>query len=512
MEREKLDPGKIQTGFDRLIARLAPTLACKRMYARVALETAVRSYEGAKKGPRTDGWVTSGGSANAEIGADAGTLRERARALVQDNGWISSAIDTLEEKIIGTGLKLQLQGPGNEKLLEDWKAWSESTECDSEGNLTLAGIASLVVRSNVEGGEALIRRRPRRSSDGLTVPLQLQFLEPDYLDSSRDTSRTDSGGKIIQGIEFDRLGRRIAYHLFREHPGDMEWSSDWTSKRHTADKVAHVFKVKRGNQARGVTWLHALVHKMRGLDEFGDARLVQAKIAACFAGVLYDMEVPDNIPSSEDFETMTVRPGTLMRAPSGLGVTFPNPPSFVDAAEHVRGILLCASSCLGLTYEEMTGDYSGTNYSSGRMAFIASDKKRKGFTKKTLVPQFYDQVFRWFLFARGMASGEFQEGLKWSWAPPRRELVDPLDETEAKAMNIEKGLKSWQETIREDGGDPDEVLGQFIEDEQRFEKAGLPVPWRAEVAEPAEPGADAKKDDKKKAKKEAKAKEKSGAK
>ncbi len=70
----------------------------------------------------------------------------------------------------------------------------------------------------IEAGEVLVRRRLRRSSDGLAVPLQLQVLEADFLDA------TKSGGlgkrRLVQGIEFDAIGRRRAYWLHAEHPGD----------------------------------------------------------------------------------------------------------------------------------------------------------------------------------------------------------------------------------------------------------------------------------------------------
>ncbi len=32
---------------------------------------------------------------------------------------------------------------------------------------------------------------------------------------------TPGGNVIRQGIEFDRIGRRVAYHLLRRHPGDV---------------------------------------------------------------------------------------------------------------------------------------------------------------------------------------------------------------------------------------------------------------------------------------------------
>ncbi len=70
----------------------------------------------------------------------------------------------------------------------------------------------------VEAGEVLVRRRLRRASDGLPVPLQLQVLEADFLDATK--SNNVGAGRIVQGIEFDPVGKRRAYWLHPEHPGD----------------------------------------------------------------------------------------------------------------------------------------------------------------------------------------------------------------------------------------------------------------------------------------------------
>ena len=65
-----------------------------------------------------------------------------------------------------------------------------------------------------------LRFRPRRPEDGLIVPLQLQMIPSEMLPLTR-TEQVLGGNTIRQGIEFDRIGRRVAYHFLRRHPGDM---------------------------------------------------------------------------------------------------------------------------------------------------------------------------------------------------------------------------------------------------------------------------------------------------
>lgn len=81
------------------------------------------------------------------------------------------------------------------------------------------GLQALACRAMFDGGECLIRLRPRRPEDGLTVPLQLQLLEPEHLPITLNRNLS-SGNQVHAGIEFDALGRRMAYHPYRSHPED----------------------------------------------------------------------------------------------------------------------------------------------------------------------------------------------------------------------------------------------------------------------------------------------------
>src|SRR3546814_19484327 len=94
----------------------------------------------------------------------------------------------------------------------------------------------------VIGGEAFVRFRLRRKTDGLTVPLQLQVLEGDYVpfDKNEDLG---GGAYIEQGIEFDRIGRRVGYWMFRQHPGDPSnrGFQNATPIRVPASEVLHIY-------------------------------------------------------------------------------------------------------------------------------------------------------------------------------------------------------------------------------------------------------------------------------
>ena len=57
----------------------------------------------------------------------------------------------------------------------------------------------------------------------------------------------EDGGRIVQGIEYDRDGRRVAYWLHPDHPGDgvLLRAKQYKSVRVPADTVAHLFERQR---------------------------------------------------------------------------------------------------------------------------------------------------------------------------------------------------------------------------------------------------------------------------
>ena len=209
-----------QTWLDRAISWVSPQRGLQRTRARMAADV-LMSYEGARTDRRASGWWTTDSSANAEIGPALARLRQRSRDLVRNNAYAARAIGELAGQSIGTGITAQARPAGGDpeltKQINDaWRIFVD--ECDADGQLDLYGLQRLAARTVFESGEVLIRFRPRFYDDGFHVPMQIQVMEPDYIDTAL-TQETKTG-RIVQGVEFDLLGRRIAYWLFPEHPVD----------------------------------------------------------------------------------------------------------------------------------------------------------------------------------------------------------------------------------------------------------------------------------------------------
>ena len=242
--------------LDRTVGLFSPRRGLARARYRQALAMAARSYEGAGVGRRTEGWRTPGTGANSEIAVALPRLRDRSRDLVRNNPHAAKAVQALVSNLVGTGIVARARS-GHPKRNEAADAlWSRFVrQCDADGRTDFNGLQALVARTMVESGECLVRLRPRRRDDGLVVPLQLQVLEADHLDSTRSAD-LPGGGFIQQGIEFDGLGRRVAYWLYPVHPGEVASfrRRSLQSRRIPARFVAHVFERLRPGQERGVPW------------------------------------------------------------------------------------------------------------------------------------------------------------------------------------------------------------------------------------------------------------------
>lgn len=355
--------------LDRLLIGIAPQWGLRRVRARAAAQLVARHFEAASGGRRTSGWRRSSSDANVANGPALAALRELSRDLRRNNGWAKRGIQAIVNNTVGWGI---LPKPDDrsrrraEQAIALWNAWASSTSCDYDGRLSFYGLQRLAMETIAESGEVLIVRQPAATRDGLAIPLRLQVLEPDYLDTSRDGMIGESGGPVIQGVEFDKQGRRVAYWLFGAHPGGAGLAttlgSSLTSTRWPAERVMHIYRVDRPGQIRGVPWLASAITRLKDFDDFEDAELMQQKVAACFGAFVTDngdptvsaLGQPTTGLNGEQLEQ--IEPGHIAYLPPGKTVQFSTPPSVQDSAFTARALRRIAVS-LGVTYEELSGDY-----------------------------------------------------------------------------------------------------------------------------------------------------------
>lgn len=453
---------------------MAPSWGRSRVQARVL----ARHFEAASVGRRTSGWSRTFTDANrAASGATLDRLRAQARDLVRNNPWARRGLRRIVTNTVGWGIRPKAAGRNAARIAELWKRWAETTECDAAGRLTFYGLQKLVMRTIVESGEVLIRRRFRRPGDGLAIPMQLQVLEPDYIDTSKDAIKGVAGGDIIQGVEFDAIGRRVAYWLFDQHPGGSGLMGTAASRRIPADGVLHIFDQERAGQVRGTSWFAPVDVRLHEFDEFEDATLMKQKISACMAAFVTDLDgtgasLGGSGTSASGQPLDSLEPGMIMSLPVGKQVQIANPPQATDHQSFSATALRGVAAGLGVTYEDLTGDYSQVNYSSARMARIAHCADVHDWRWNMLIPQFCTPAWEWMIDALALV-GEDVNDAPVLWTPPPLPMLDPQKEGAATMQAVRMGQMTLDEMVREQGLDPDEHWAEYADGVKRLDKLGI---------------------------------------
>ncbi len=467
--------------LDRLIIRLAPTYGLNRLRSKTTARLALRGYDAAGSGRRTAGWHRSSTDANGAAAGSLVRLRELSRDLRRNNGWAKRGIQVISSNSVGWGIKAKAKAETPElakNAISLWDSWANSKACDFDGRLTFTGIQRLVMDTVVESGEALILKEAANASDGLPVPLRIRVVEPDYIDT-RKTGNTESGGKIINGIELDGRGRRVAYWIYYEHPGALVSGTHATlsSRRIPDADVIHVFQVDRAGQMRGVPWLSSAIAKLNDFDDYDDARLMQAKIAACFGAFVTDIDGAGSAigeQSGDDEEELleTLEPGHIEYLQPGKSITFPTTPNVSDHGAFSETQLRRIAASLGVTYEDLTGDYSRVNFSSARMARLAHWNNINEWRWNMLIPQLCDGVWSWFAELAAPLQG-WKSTPTAEWSPPPMPMLSPEKEGLAYTRLIRSGVITYAQAVRERGEDPEGHIAEIQEWNNKLDAAGI---------------------------------------
>ncbi|EMR4108553.1 phage portal protein [Stenotrophomonas maltophilia] len=465
--------------LDRVIGAISPQAALKRHRARATLD-AVRAYEGAS---RTDGWRVrrAGASANADHLADARELRNRARALVQNVPYCARSLQVLVSATIGTGITPKAEGPNASALDILWGRWADVA--DADGKSDIYGLMATAYRAMEQDGEVMIRRRTRRQSDGLAVPLQLQVLEIDWLDGNKNGSAS-GGGQIINGIEYDAIGRIRGYWLFGAHPGEaVRGSVRLSSSLVPASDIIHLYNPVRPGQGRGITRFAPVIARVRDLMLYEDAELarknLEARLGVIVSGDIDSMSNADDDGPSQlgsDRDQVT----DLGPLPSG-GVTHitgatafqtvePKPAGgYVEYCKFNAHIITAG---IGVPYESATGDMREVNFSSARIRQMEFRRDCEQMQWLVLVPQMCKPIWRWFDEAAALGGGVRSTGSTADWSTPRWDYVNPKQDIESEIAAMGAGLNSPSEALRRRGYDPDAVYVEMGKDFKRMKETG----------------------------------------
>lgn len=428
----------------------------------------------------------------AEAPAALTQARSRERFYGENNAYVRAAHRSLVTHLVGAGIVGASTHPDTEAqtLLAD--AWGRfCNECDHDGLTNMGGLQSALTLDMIRDGEglALMRNTPRG--------LRIQRLASDQIDDAQ--TRDLGGGAFIQsGVEFDSEGQKVAYHLFPANPANAS-GMNVQSVRVSADDVLHVFEQRGAGQCRGLPWGVAAIKRAGEIDQLEDALLVGAKVGAMLAGFIQDDMGTAPFPFDAEEQngsqiTASLEPGTLQRLGPGQKVTFTSPQQAAQGVDFLASQIRAIASAYGVPPQFVDSDYARANFSSLRSSLAIYAARLDQIVHTILRPMLLDRIWRrWItteILAGRIEAPDFESNADaWfgvEWFAPAPPTPDDLKAAQADVLQIQHGLKSRAQAIRERGYAPEALDAERAADAARAETLGLNAPAERDQSEDEE--------------------------
>ncbi len=431
-------------------------------------------------------WGSDAEHINTDTSAGLATARARSRDAARNYGTARRFLGMVHSNVLGPfGVRYQsrvrtgagsLKSSVNDNLESAWKAWGSRGACDVTGRYSWKQVQRLVLRHVAVDGEVLIRFLPGRGPHRI----QIQIIRADALAITLHQDLS-GGRRVRQGVEVDADGRVLAYHLRTDASVDMVSEhvpgSRAGIKRVPADEIIHLMLAEEADQLRGVPWMSTALKKLHQLEDFAQAGLNKARESAKRGGWFKsatDAGPPPPLHDGEDAEGKfaTLQDGTWEQLPPGLEAQpFENEYPNIEYGQFVKDCLRQIANAFGTSYITLGNDLEAVNYSSGQLG-LEGERTLWQELQQWFISDFVEPVFRRWLSYAALAAPQlsslafdkldlYADAARWQ--PHRWQPLDPLKTTEAHRARIDARLTSPQRVISESGDDPDEILAELQE-------------------------------------------------
>ena len=484
-------------------------------------------YDGGKFMPEEAGWnpYEQGPNAMAEA-SNFGRLKARTRHLAANNSIVNGALETHVTQVIGRdGIGCRAD-TGDEELndrLNGLFAWA-ARGVDKNRRDSLRDSQALFYRE-FWSGECGVRWISTDYGDQRGVPA-IELISDSRIDFHH-TGQAENKNRIREGVEFDKEGRIVAYHVLTDDPTDNPsngpinrgvWFPQADTVRVPADQMDLVFVKTRDLQIRGVPRIAPAIAASKQLQGFKHDTTIQARIATILAVFFSGDDGTDiGIPGGSDEPPLKDAAGNpITKLASGLvgflsgkrkmetvTPSIPGPQYEPVVRSSMRDISRAART----SYADLSGDTSQANYSSIR----AENNTLRTFYEQMMMVVWSRHTEPW---RRRLIDWAIASGLVTLSAEMRQALRDPIDrerlyrchvdlppmpyvnpqqEANAYGEDIDNGVRSKPAVIRRLGGDPAAVIREQVAFDKaladEYAKVGLspPAPTGPRVRPPAAP-------------------------
>jgi lambda family phage portal protein len=469
-------------------------------------------------------------SADQDILSDKPLLDARVKDVIRNDSYVAGAANLHKDNIVGSMFMLNAKpvirvlGKGFDETWEEefqeeveakFNLAGESQACwfDATRRNTFTEIIRLAIGVYVQSGELLASvewLRPREQP-GRPFSTAIQMIDLDRLSDPRATTNPNifeliNKGRLRGGIELDARGQPVAYHIQNRHPAEW-WGSqidEW--KRVPArlswgrPQIIHIYEQQRVDQSRGIAGVVAALKELRITKRFRDVVLQNAVLNATYAATI-ESELDQNAimarlgaAGSDDYDTALngyiggwmSQISEYAKGAKGLqmnGVRVPHLPPGTKlqlrpagqggplGSEFEQSLLRYIAASLDVSYEQLSRDYTNTNYSSARAA-MNETWKFMGARKRVVADRMANYIYRlWIeelinkggietLPAAARSPGWLYEDpmrldalAQAEWIGASRGQIDELKETQAAVLRLKYKLTTHEYEIARLGND-----------------------------------------------------------
>lgn len=453
-------------------------------------------------------WTPSPGAPDAEYLPQRDTIVGRIRDLARNSGWGAGAVTREVDAVIGARLMLSAKPDyralGLDREWADefatavegrWRLWTLDPRrfCDAGRHYSIGGLFGQAYRHYTMDGDALgvLHWLPDRGGHFATT---LQVVHPDRL--SNPYGEPDSE-RLRGGVEIDRYGAAVAYHVRKGHP--LDWF-DRSGSRNRWERVpretpwgrpriVHYFDKPQAGQTRGIARITPVVERLRMLDHYDRVELQAAVVNALLAAYIetpFDPQQVEQALSADDLQDWQAYRAAWHKENPVLfgGVRLPTlltgeKINLLSATRPTNAFADFEAACLrniaaatGLSYEQLSNDWSKVNYSSARAALIevwrTLSTRRELFGEGFCTPiyaAFVEELVETRQVELPRNAPPFHLAMaayvRCRWIGPGRGWVDPLKEAQAAALRMQLGLSTLEDECAEQGKDHEDVLDQL---------------------------------------------------
>lgn len=451
------------------------------------------------------GWILEPGDAEDNIDLYSSTLRQRARDLYAGGGLARSGPQTLTTSVVAWGIQPKPKIDGDflgmsdeeredaeRAILREFRLWAENTMCDAERQKNFYDLQHLAFLSMLMSGDvfALFGMKQNKRTPYQTT---IRLLEADRVcnpDSSGDSESRDAegGGRIIDGIEINKEGEVVRYHVASRSPlaGSNSTELTWTAidaygKDTGYPNILHVMTFERPEQRRGIPFVSAEIEALKQFTRYMNAELAANVVSSMLTAFVVSDEddgkfgledaVNEDEKVTEDELQLELAPGAIYNLPPGKKIETVNPlRSNTQFESFVNTCIMTIAASMGIPKEVLVKKYE-SNYTAARGALLDFWRTvriyRTKFNTSFNQPVYEQWLSEAVAAGRIEAPGFFDDpairqawcGCLWMGASMGH--VDPLKEVNAAAARIANNISTQEQEASEyNGNNWDEIVKQ----------------------------------------------------